>query len=78
MYQTVARSLLILAQSQCLTDVQRLGNAAIPPRLVNLLLLEREDTYGDRAYLPMSACDELSLLGYNIYDISLLERLQPL
>ena len=51
----------------------RLGDTTIPPRLVYLFALEREYAHGDRAYLPMSAGNELALLGDHIDNVALEE-----
>ena len=76
--KAVAGCGLVADESQCLAQCTRLGNATVPPRLIDILALKGEHAHRNGAYLPMSASYEVTLLGDNIDNIALGEWLHAL
>ena len=73
-YQTIAVCLLVVGESQRTAHIVGYGDAMIPPRLVNLLLLlEGEHTHRDGADLVVSACNKTTRAGVHIYNLTLLQ-----
>ena len=70
-HQSVAGSLLILSQVERSTHVVSSRNALVPPRLVDLDLLEGEHSYCDRTDLVVATRDEIAIFGMNIDDLAL-------
>jgi hypothetical protein len=71
MHKAIACGLRVANQPQSLANTLSLADAAIPPRLIYLLLLKAKYTHRDGAYLPMSSSDELAMLGDNIHQVAL-------
>jgi hypothetical protein len=78
MHQTIACGIVVTNHAERLTQLLSLSYALTPPLLVDTLLLKRENTHGDRSYLIVTASNELTALGYNIYNIALNKWLKPL
>ncbi len=70
-HQTVAVGRRIIRQRQRAPHVVSHGQAVAPPSPVDLLAFERQHAHRDRAYLVMSAGNEIARFGIHVDHIAL-------
>ena len=73
--ESVAGRLLGICEVQSAANVVRAGNLLAPPRGVNLLALEREHAYGNRADLVVAASEKIALFAEYIDNLAFGNRL---